>query len=68
MKTTINTNERIFRVEDFEGEIILCNLDAFTLNGELLVYGRPIKRLKYYWNFEFKPFSKSDLKEMLLVH
>lgn len=68
MKTTINTNERIFQAENFEGETILCNLDGFTFDKELLVYGNPVKSLKHYWNFKFESFGKLDLKEMLLVH
>lgn len=66
--TTIKTDERIFQAENFEGDTILCNLDAFTFDKELLVYGNPVKRLNHYWNGKFERFAKIDLKEMLLVH
>jgi hypothetical protein len=46
--TTINTNERIFKIETAK---------------ELLNKGE-IKNLWHLWNFEFKRFAKIDLKQM----
>ena len=59
--TTINTNERIFKIETFDGDIFLCNVETAkeSLNKS------EIKNLWHLWNFEFKRFGKIDLKEML---
>ena len=57
---TIKTNERIFKIETFDGEVFLCNVKTAkeTLNkGE-------IKNLWHLWNFEWKRFGKDDLKQM----
>ena len=58
--TTINTNERIFKIETFENEMLLCNVATAK---ELLNKGE-IKNLWHLWNFEFKRFAKIDLKQM----
>ena len=58
--TTINTNERIFKIETFDNEMLLCNI---VTAKELLNKG-DIKNLWHLWNFQFKRFSKIDLKQM----
>ena len=58
--TVINTNERIFKIETFDGEIILCNL----AEAKYLLQLQNIKRLFHYWNYDFKPFDKLTLKTM----
>jgi len=58
--TTINTNERIFKIETFDNEMLLCNVKTAK---ELLNKGE-IKNLWHLWNFEFKRFGKIDLKQM----
>lgn len=60
--TTINTNERIFKVIDFDGNNYLCNLNHFDINKL-----DEIKKLQHYWNFKFIPFAKIDLKNMILI-
>ena len=67
---TIKTNERIFQVENFEGDIILCNLDKLSIDkdGSLMVemiIKHPVKRIKHYWNNKLKSLSKLDVKEMI---
>lgn len=56
----LTTTERIFKIETFDNEMLLCNVS--TAKG-LLKEGL-IKNLWHLWNFEFKRFSKLDLKEM----
>ncbi len=45
--TTIKTNERIFQVETFEFDIILCNLNSFSISdkGELLINNTDVAQL-----------------------
>ena len=58
INTTIDTNHRIFKVETYENEVVLVNLnDAYLLLDE-------IKTLWHLWNFEFEKFSKKDLIKM----
>lgn len=57
---TVNTNERIFKIETFDNDKLLCNVKEakdYLNKGE-------IKNLWHLWNFEFKRFSKIDLKQM----
>lgn len=58
--TTINTDERIFKIETFEDETFLCNTKTAK---EYLERGE-IKKLWNLWNFEFKVYGKGTLKEM----
>jgi len=58
--TTINTNERIFKIETFDNDTFLCNV---TTAKEYLKEGQ-IKNLWHLWNFQFKRFAKIDLKQM----
>ena len=58
--TTINTNERIFKIETFENETLLCNVETAK---ELLNKGE-IKNLWHLWNFQFKRFGMIDLKQL----
>lgn len=56
--TTINTNERIFKIVTFDDEIILCN----TSTAKLLINNT--RTLDHFWGGQFRPFPKKDLKEM----
>lgn len=56
----INTNERIFKIETFNNETVLCNVNTAK---ELLKEGE-IKTLWHLWKFEWKRFGKLDLKQM----
>ena len=58
--TTINKNERIFKIETFDNEMLLCNVET---EKELLSKSE-IKNLWHLWDFEFKRFAKIDLKQM----
>ena len=58
--TTINTEERVFKIETFDNEMLLCNTKTAK---ELLKEGL-IKNLWHLWNFKFKRFTKNDLKQM----
>jgi hypothetical protein len=58
--TTINTNERIFKIETFDNDTFICNVATAK---EYLKEGQ-IKNLWHLWNFEFKRFGKDDLKQM----
>ena len=60
--TSIYTNERIFQIQTFDGELILCNLrDIYLKDLE------DIKSVKHYWNGNFAILSKRDLKDMLTI-
>ena len=59
--TTINTNERIFQIETFDGETILCNL----VTAQKLLEQQNCKRIKHYWNHKFVAIGKLEVKEML---
>ena len=58
--TTINTDERIFKIETFDNDTFLCNVKTAK---EYLNEGA-IKNLWHFWNFEFKRYAKIDLKLM----
>lgn len=60
IKETINTNERIFMIETFDSETVLCNLkDAYKL-----VKSGNCKVLKHLFNFKFVAFGKQNLISM----
>ena len=57
VKETIKTNERIFLIETFDNENVLCNLnDAYKL-----VKSGNCKILKHFFNFKFVSYSKQNL-------
>ena len=58
--TTIKTDERIFKIETFEDETFLCNIETAK---EYLEKGE-IKKLWHLWNFKFEVFHKIHLKNM----
>ena len=66
MRKTINTNERIFQVMNFDGDVNLGNLRDFSISstGELLFNSESIKNIKHYWNNKFVAFRKADVKTM----
>lgn len=60
IKETINTNERIFLIETFDNETVLCNLkDTYKL-----VKSGNCKVLKHFWDYKFVSFGKQDLISM----
>mgnify|MGYP003543737324 len=58
--TTINTNERIFKIVTFDGDTFLCNLK----DAQRELKEGNIKDLFHLWNYEFKRFGKIELKNM----
>lgn len=56
--TTIDTNERVFQVETFDGETVLCNVRV----AKVLL--PQTKVLKHLYNNKFLKLSKLELKEM----
>lgn len=56
----ISTNERIFQIETFNGETVLCNLEA----AQTLIAKDECKRIKHYWNYKFQAIGKKEVKEM----
>jgi hypothetical protein len=56
----IITTERIFQVETFDGDYILCNLDT----AQLLISGDECKRIKHYWNYKFTTIGKKEVRDM----
>lgn len=59
---TINTDERIFKIETYDGETVLCNLQT----AQMLIKTDNCKRIKHYWNNRFENISKLEVKEMPL--
>lgn len=58
--TTINTNERIFQIETFDGEIILVN----TKDAQQLIKEQNCKRIKHYWNYKFQSIGKDEVLQI----
>lgn len=58
----INTNERIFQIETFDNETILCNLET----AQQLIANNECKLIKHYWNYKFVAIGKKEVKEMPL--
>lgn len=56
----ISTNERIFQIETFDGETILCNL----VTTQKLINADLCKRIKHYWNYKFSVISKYEVLKM----
>jgi len=56
----ISTKERIFQIETFDGETILCNLGT----AQKLINTDLCKRIKHYWNNKFSAISKLEVKQM----
>jgi hypothetical protein len=56
----ISTSERIFQIETFDGETILCNLAT----AQKLLHSDLCKRIKHYWNHKFTTIGKLEVKEM----
>jgi hypothetical protein len=58
----ISINERIFQIETYDGETVLCNLGT----AQMLINKDLCKRIKHYWNYKFQNISKLEVKEMPL--
>jgi hypothetical protein len=56
----ISTNERIFQIETFDGETILCNV----VTAQKLLQLNLCKRIRHYWNHKFVTIGKLEVKEM----
>ena len=59
---SVKTDERIFQITTYSDEIFLCNVGDLEVSDLEQIY-----RVRHYWNFDFKPFGKKDLKEMILL-
>jgi hypothetical protein len=60
---TIKTDSRIFKIITFDNDLILCNLENLKMQDL-----EDIKILHHFWNGNFTPFAKIDLKEMILIN
>lgn len=60
--SVISTTERIFQIETFDSETILCNV----VTAQKLIAADLCKRIKHYWNYKFTTISKLEVKEMPL--
>lgn len=56
----INTNERIFQIETYDGETILCNVTT----AHKLINADLCKRIKHYWNDKFERIGKDEVISM----
>jgi hypothetical protein len=59
---SIRTDERIFQIETFENETILCN----TAVAKELISKQVCKKAKHYWNYKFSTIGKDEILEMSL--
>jgi len=59
---SINTDERIFELETYDNEIVLCNLST----AQMLINSDVCKGIKHYWNNKFTRIGKDEVKEMPL--
>lgn len=57
---TIKTDERIFKIQTFDDDKFLCNVDI----SKQYLQADNIKKLWHLWDFEFKSFSKKELKNI----
>lgn len=60
--TVIDTTQRIFQVETYDREIILCNLK----DAQSIIILQGCYRIKHYWNNKFEAIGKNEVKEMPL--
>jgi hypothetical protein len=58
----VKTSERIFQIETYDGETVLCNLGT----AQKLINKDLCKRIKHYWNHKLTNISKLEVKEMPL--
>lgn len=58
----VSINERIFQIETYDGETILCNIGT----AKMLINKDLCKRIKHYWNNKFTTIGKLEVKEMPL--
>jgi len=56
----VKTNERIFQIETYNGENVLCNLET----AQRLINKALCKRIKHYWNNKFTAIGKLEVKQM----
>lgn len=62
----IETTERIFQVFNYDDEVILCNLNHLhMMYGQLHCFGKPVKRIKHYWNYNFETIGKDEIVEII---
>lgn len=57
---TINTDERIFQIETYSGDNVLCNL----VTAKMIIKNGNCKRIKHYWDNKFTTIGKSEVKEI----
>jgi hypothetical protein len=60
--TMLSTKERIFQVETYDGEFVLCNVDV----AQELIKEQLCKRIKHYWNHKFSTIGKREVLDMPL--
>lgn len=58
--TTIQTDERVFKIVTFDDETVLCNIAT----AKKLLRKDLIKKVYHLWDYEFKVFPKVGLKAM----
>jgi hypothetical protein len=58
----IDTNQRIFQVETYDNETVLCNLK----DAQTIIIQDVCKSIRHYWNNKFERIGKKEVKEMPL--
>ena len=57
---SIKTDQRIYKIETFEGNLILCNLEHIKETDF-----PDFRKVSHIWDGEFKRISKMYLKDMI---
>jgi hypothetical protein len=58
----ISIKERIFQIETYDGDIVLCNVGT----AQELIKEDLCKRIKHYWNHKFSTIGKREVLDMPL--
>jgi len=65
---TIKTDQRIFEVTNYNGDVYLCNLGHFNIDAKGNLFGaenEPILKIRHYWNNSLKKTSKKAVVSMI---
>lgn len=60
--TLISTSERIFQVETYDNETVLCNLK----DAQAIIKQDVCKGIRHYWRYKFVRISKKEVLEIPL--
>lgn len=62
--SAVSTLHRIFQVETYDGDIVLCNI----VHAQDFIKDQECKRIKHYWNHKFQTIGKKEVLEMSIIN